>query len=312
VIQVLIYDKNTKEMHKEPHRKPLPHEVGWIHLFAPEEAELETVLGDYFQCHPLLIEDCIKMNQRPKLDRYRNYILITFNSMSKALKFGEFDIVIGSGFVVTVSREEQPFIEELKLELLQVEGRMQHEGDVLYELLDRCVDEYVDSVNHIEDQLDRFERNLLRNPNIKIAQEIYQHKRAIHRVRRVLADERSVLAAISHESFPYTRAETDVYFVDIHDHISQVIDSIDSTRESLNGLLELQVNLKSDRMNEIMKTLTIISSIFLPLTFLVGVYGMNFEWMPELTWKPAYPILLVIMLGISVSLWYFYKRKKWI
>lgn len=309
---MLIYDKNTKEVHEEPHRKSLPHEVGWIHLLAPEEAELQTVLGDYYQCHPLLIEDCTVMNQRPKLDRYQNHILITFYSMSKNLKFSEFAIVMGSGFVVTVSREEQPFIKELVEELLQIEGRMQHEGDVLYELLDRCVDGYVDSVNHLEDVLDRLEHNLLRDPNIKIAQDIYQHKRSIHRVRRVLADENSVLAAISHESFTYTRAETDVYFVDIHDHISRVIDSIDTTRDSLNGLLELQVNLKSDRMNEIMKTLTIISSIFLPLTFLVGVYGMNFQWMPELTWKPAYPIVMVFMLGIAVSLWFYYKRKKWI
>jgi len=232
--------------------------------------------------------------------------------MSKALKFSEFAIVIGNGFVVTISREEQPFIEQLKLELLHIEGRMRHEGDVLYELLDRCVDEYVDSVNHVEDQVDRFERNLLRNPNIKIAQDIYHQKRSIHKVRRVLADERTVLAAISHESFPYTRAETDVYFADILDHISRVIDTIDTMRESLNGLLELQVNLKSDRMNEIMKTLTIVSSIFLPLTFIVGLYGMNFLWMPELTWKPAYPILLVIMLGLAALLWLFYKRKKWI
>jgi len=309
---VLIFDKNTHEVHEEPNRKPLPHEVGWIHLLAPEAGELETVLGDYHQCHPLLIEDCIKMNQRPKLDRYRNHILITFYSMSRTLKFTEFAIVIGNGFVVTVSREEQTFIEQIKSELLKIEGRMQHEGDVLYELLDRCVDEYVDSVNHFEDQSDRFERNLLRNPNIKIAQEIYHHKRTIHKVRRVLADERNVLAAISHQSFPYTKPETDVYFADILDHISRVIDLIDSTRESLNGLLELQVNLKTDRMNEIMKTLTIISSIFLPLTFIAGVYGMNFLWMPELTWKPAYPILLVLMLGVAISLWLFYKRKKWI
>ena len=309
---MLIYDKNTRQVHEEPHRKPLEHEVGWIHLLAPEESELQTVLGDYYDCHPLLIEDCVKMNQRPKLDRYRNHNLITFYSMSKTLKFSEFAIVIGSGCVVTVSRVEQPFIAQLEQELLQIEGRMQHEGDVLYELLDRCVDEYVDTMNHLEDQLDRFERNLLRNPNIRIAQDIYQHKRSIHKVRRVLADERTVLAAISHQTFPYTRPETDVYFADILDHISRVIDSIDTTRESLNGLLELQVNLKSDRMNEIMKTLTIISSIFLPLTFLVGVYGMNFLWMPELEWRYAYPVLLVIMLILSVSLWLFYKRKKWI
>lgn len=309
---MLIYDKNTQLVHEEPHRPSLPHEVSWIHLHAPDEAELQTVLGDYLHCHPLLIEDCVKMNQRPKLDRYQHHNLITFYSMSKSLKFTEFAIVIGAGCVVTVSRKEQPFIKELEQEILKIEGRMQHEGDVLYELLDRCVDEYVESVNHVEDLLDRFERNLLRNPNIKIAQDIYQHKRTINKVRRVLADELSVLAAISHPSFPNTRAETDVYFADILDHLSQVIDSIDTTRESLNGLLELQVNLKSDRMNEIMKTLTIISSIFLPLTFLVGVYGMNFWWMPELSWKPAYPILMVFMLIIAVSLWVYYKRKKWI
>ena len=268
---MLIYNEKTKSVSQETAiRVPEEHEVVWIHLHAPMASELTHILCDLFHCHPLIVEDCVMLNQRPKLDRYKDNIFITFYSLSKSLKMSEIAIVVGNGYVVTVSKEEQPFIETLTKELLTIEGRMEHAGEVLYEILDRCVDEYVDTIYGLEDQLDRMERSLLRNPYMKVAHDIYHQKRTIHKIRRVFADERTVLGGISHDAFPFTQPERDVYFVDILDHLSKLIDSLDTTRESLNGLLELQVNLKSDRMNEIMKTLTIVSSIFLPLTFIVG------------------------------------------
>jgi magnesium transporter len=309
---MLVFNKQTNDITKENVRMPHEDEVAWISLLSTQQEQVRQVLVDFFHCHPLLVEDCIKLNQRPKLDRYKNNFLITFFSLSKSLKPLELAIVIGHNYIVTISHEPIPFLDRLYEEFQQIEGRMEHPGDILYHILDRCVDEYVEIVNQLEDQVDRLERNLHRNPYIKIAHDIYRHKRSMHRMRRIFVDERIILSMISHQSFPYTRQETDVYFIDIYDHISRVIDSLDIFRESLSGLLELQMNMKSDRMNEVMKTLTIVSSFFLPLTFIVGIYGMNFRWMPELDWQFGYFAVWIIIIVVAISMWFFYKRKKWL
>lgn len=309
---MLVFNKQTNQVTQEKVRVPGTDEVVWIRLLSPASAEIRHVLEELFHCHPLLVEDCVKMNQRPKLDRYKENFFISFFAINHQHKLHEMAIIIGQNYVITIFNEEIPFLETLYHEFQQIEGRMEHPGDILYHILDHCVDEYVETVNRLEDQTDRLERMIHRNPHIRIAHDIYKHKRLMHRLRRIFVEERDVLGSISHQSFPYTRQETDVYFIDIHDHISRVVDSLDIFRESLSGLLELQMNMKSDRMNEIMKTLTIISSFFLPLTFIVGIYGMNFQWMPELDWKYGYITIWVIMSVVTLGLWFYYRKKKWL
>jgi magnesium transporter len=309
---MLVYNLSNQTVSVEQDRIPAENEVVWIRLFQPAPEEVKHIVGELFQGHPLLVEDCINLNQRPKMDRYKNQTHLVFFAIEPKKKLPlEMDIVIGQNYVITIHKDEIPFLEEVYTEFQEIEGRMQNPGEILYHILDRCVDEYVIMVNHVEDQLDWMERGISRNPNMRIAKDIFSLKRVLHQLRRIMSDEKTIMGAVSHQNMPYTVQEKDVYFIDIYDHISRVIDSIDIFRDSLSGLLELQMAIKSDRMNEIMKTLTIISSIFLPLTFIVGLYGMNFHNMPELNWKYGYLGVIVLMVVIASGLIIYYRRRKW-
>jgi magnesium transporter len=309
---MLVYNLTNQTVSAEKVRIPAEDEVVWIRLFQPAPEEVKHIVGELFQCHPLLVEDCINLNQRPKMDRYKNQTHLVFFAIEPKEKvLLEMDIVIGKNYVITIYKDEIPFLEEVYTEFQEIEGRMENPGEILYHILDRCVDKYAILVDDVEDHLDRMERGISRNPNIRIAKDIFSLKRVLHQLRRIMAEEKTIMGAISHQNLPYTVKEKDIYFIDIYDHISRVVDSIDIFRDSLSGLLELQMAMKSDRMNEIMKTLTIISSIFLPLTFIVGLYGMNFHNMPELNWKYGYLGVVVLMVMIALGLIIYYRRRKW-
>ncbi|NEW07112.1 magnesium/cobalt transporter CorA [Paenibacillus sp. SYP-B3998] len=308
---MLIYETTNGQTHEEPIRFPAQQEVAWIRMENPSPGEVKHVLGNLFHCHPLLVEDAVKLNQRPKIDTYTNHVFLTFFAISEHYQPQEIGIVIGANYIITVYKEKLPFLDQLYQTCLEVEGKMSHPGVILHALLDRCVDDYSVVVDHFDDRLDAMEQGVYENPSIRIAQDIFQLKRTMHQLRRVIVEERIILSAISHHSFPYTRQEDEVYFIDIMDHISRVVDSLDIFRESLTGLLELQMSMKSDRMNEIMKTLTLFSTIFLPLTFIVGLYGMNFKYIPELTWDHGYLYAWILMIIVGGCMWYYFKRKRW-
>lgn len=310
-MNMLLYQKSNGKLHEEPVRAPKADEVAWIRMVSPTPEEVNQVLGTQFSCHPLMVEDAVKLNQRPKLDKYKNNFFVTFFVVKKDLKPIEIGIVIGDNYVITVSKEAIPIIDDLYQECKVLEERMSHPGLILHSLLDHCVDDYSDIVDHIESRVEKMERGIYRNPHIRIAHEIFQLKRTMHQIRRIIAEEKTILSVLSHHDFPYTEQDDKVYFIDIYDHISRVVDSLDIFRESLTGLLELQMSMKSDRMNEIMKTLTLFSSIFLPLTFIVGLYGMNFKIMPELHWDYGYLYVWVLLIVVGFSTWLYFKRKRW-
>ncbi|MCS7464074.1 magnesium/cobalt transporter CorA [Paenibacillus doosanensis] len=310
---MIVRNLETNQVTEQEIRLPSAQEIVWIHLLRPTPSEVQQVVGDLFGCHPLVVEDCTKLNQRPKMDRYKDHIFLTFFAVvDKKLTHVEIGIVIGANFLITITKQPLGFIDDLRRELLAVTERTEHPGLMLHRLLDHCVDGYTDVTDHIEDLVDQLERRVFHNPYLHVSKDVFQHKRAIHKLRRIIAEEKTIIGSITHHTFPYTRAETDVYFIDVYDHLSRVVDSLDTFRESFSGLLELQMNMKSDRMNEIMKTLTIISSIFLPLTFVVGLYGMNFKDIPELNWSFGYAYVWVVLIAVSVVMWLIFKWKKWI
>ncbi|MEK8131055.1 magnesium/cobalt transporter CorA [Paenibacillus filicis] len=310
---MLVYEASGRQATEQPLRLPHSGETVWIHLEKPEPSEVEHVLGELFHCHPLVIEDCIQLNQRPKMDRYADHIFLTFFPvLDQQLHTAEMAFVIGENYVVTICKESLPVLEELKSYFLQMDESMASPGSILYRLLDRFVDDYTQIINLVEDRLDRLERAIFRNPYLQVSREVFTLKRTLHQLRRIIVEEKTVLGTIGHQNFPYMKMEADVYFIDIYDHISRVVDSIDMFRESLFGLLELQMGMKSDRMNEIMKTLTIISCIFLPLTFIVGLYGMNFENMPEIHWPWGYAYVWLVLIATSIGMWLIFKWKKWL
>jgi len=308
---MLIYNKVEQKITTSKVRKPTEDEVVWIRLLSPKKEEIIYVLKDLFDCHNLIVEDCLMLNQRPKMDRYKKNIFISFFAVDEELNAREIALVVGENYVISIYEENLPVLNQLYEELQQIEGKMNHPGHILYYIMNRCVDEYVQVVDHVEDKVEEWEEAIHENPYAKIAHDIFHLKRVTHKLRRIFVEERTVLGTISHEHFPYTSAEADVYFVDIYDHISRVVDSIDAFRDSLTGLLEMQISMKSDRMNEIMKTLTVFSTVFLPLSFIVGLYGVNLKNVPEFSWKYGYLYMWILMIVISAGMWVYFKKKKW-
>jgi magnesium transporter len=311
MMNMLLYQSSSGKAQEVSIRLPRSDETAWIRLVAPDPGKVKQVLGTQFNCHPLLVEDAVKLNQRPKLDKYKNNFFVTFFAVQKDLKPIEIGIVVGDNYIITVSNEPISILDKVYAECKAIEERMSHPGLILHALLDHCVDDYSDIVDHIESRVEKMERSIYRNPRTRIAHEVFQLKRTMHQLRRIIAEEKTILSTLSHHDFPYTEQEDKVYFMDIYDHISRVVDSLDIFRESLTGLLELQMSMKSDRMNEIMKTLTLFSSIFLPLTFIVGLYGTNFKIIPELNWDYGYLYLWILLILVGAGTWLYFKRKRW-
>lgn len=309
---MLIYNHNSKQTTTEKVRKPTDQEVSWIRLKNPSPEEVSHVLSDLLQCHPLVIEDCIKLNQRPKMNRYKDHIFISFFAINEELEPIEIALVVGANYVVSIYKQDIPVLDQLYEQLKNIEGKMEFPAKILYHIMDQCVDEYMLVIDHLEVKIEEWEETLHQNPYSSIAHEVFRLKRTTHSLRRIFVDERTVLGSIGHQSFPYTVPEADVYFVDIFDHISRVIDSIDMFRDSLTGLLDMQISMKGDRMNEIMKTLTIWSTLFLPLSFVVGLYGMNLKGIPEYNWNFGYAYVWGIMIVLIILMVVYFKKKKWI
>lgn len=307
---MLIY-KNGEVHHEQHIRLPLEDEVGFIRLFRPTIEEIKHFLGEVFSCHPLVVEDCVYLErQRPKVDTYKNHALVMFSSLREDLTFSKMGIIIGKNYIIAMYHEVIPTLDELKEDFQQVPERMEHPGLVLYHLLDSCVDQYMSITDIIEEKVDSLETALYNNPMGKLSQEIFQLKRRMHGIRRTFVEERDVLGTLMHTQFPYTREETNLYLMDVYDHLNRVVDSVDSFREALTSILELQVSLKGDRMNEIMKTLTLVSTFFLPLTFIVGLYGTNLR-LPEYQWVLGYPYLWVVLIATTLFMYFYFKRKNW-
>lgn len=309
---MLVFQSDTGQVVRSDISKPGENEVAWIRLKRPTPEEVKNVLEGLFHAHPLLVEDAVKLNQRPKLDRYKTHIFLTLFAVERQeLKLQEIGIVLGPNYVITISQDDIAFFDELERDMERKGDMMDHSGEILYHIVDRCVDDYAEAVAHYEEQVERLERLVYRNPYIRVAHDIFRYKRKLQQLRKVFVEEKTMLGAMSHQQLPYISQEKDVYFSDVYDHISRVIDSIDMFREALSGLLELQMAMKSDRMNEIMKTLTLISSLFLPLTFIVGLYGMNFRIIPELDWDLGYAYVWVLMVVVSAGMFWFFKRNRW-
>jgi magnesium transporter len=311
---VLIY-ANHEVVNEKEARLPGEGEIGWLHLSDPTEAEIKHWLGEWFPCHPLVLEDILHFGQRPKLEHYQGpkeaHACMFFYAMTEKMQPREFAMIITDRMVITVTKSNIQEIDQVYQQAPKFPELMQSVGHVVYRILDGCVDEYFKVIDHLDERMDRLEERVFNHPEAKAAHDIFHLKRLTHRVRRIATECRNVVGMISHETFPYTDDRHVVYFVDVYDHASRIVDALDSARDNLSGLLDLQTSQRANRMNEVMKTLTIIATIFLPLSFVVGLYGMNFHDIPELGWKYGYLYCWGVMLAISVGLLWFFKRKGW-
>jgi magnesium transporter len=293
--------------------------VFWVDMEAPTEAD-DAVLLNVFHFHPLTVEDCRANRHHPKVDEFPDYIYFIVHAVrtdSSADRFNtvELDGFLGRNYVLTYHHETFPSIDKVKQSVRASPVTCQRGAAfLLHHVIDSIVDDYLPVMDDFDERINDLEDNIftLRRPNDQILEEILGLKRSVLRLRRISAKQLEVLYRMSHGQFQLISGPVLPFYRDIYDHLVRVTDLAESYRDLISGSLEAYLSVVSNRLNEIMKVLTIFSAVMLPLTFIAGVYGMNFENMPELHSRYGYYAVWGIMIAVAVGMLLFFWRRGWI
>lgn len=292
-------------------------EMVWIDFEAPEDKEIE-VLKDVFKFHPLAIEDCLHKLQRPKVDNYKDYYFIVLNEFAeehtnKYFKSTQLYVFLGINYIVTLHWDNVKVINDTVKEVINSPYLFERGIDfILYTILDNMVDNYFPLSESISDKIDMIEESILRNPKKKVQDDILILKRNILKFRKVLSPQRDALNTLLRHDFPLIKEENRLYYMDVYDHMLRIYDQLDTYMELLASTMDLYMTQISNRMNEVMKVLTMITTIMMPLSLIAGIYGMNFRYIPFLNSKYGFYGTLGIMAFIAIGEFIYFKKKKWL
>jgi len=265
------------------------------------------------------MEDMLNTNQRAKLDEYEDYLYLVlrmfyYSGSIKEIHSEQISIVIGKGYVLSFQETEGDIFDPIRDRIRTGKGKIRKmDADYLgYCLLDTIVDNYFIIMESIGDELEDLEDELVKNPTQDTLQKLYRIKQNMLLLRKSVWPLREAISKFQRLEHKLIGETTKLYLRDVYDHTIQVIDNIETYRDMTTGMIDIYLSSISQKLNETMKVLTIIATIFIPLTFITGLYGMNFEFMPELTWKYGYFAALFVMLSVAVTMMTYFKRKKWI
>jgi len=291
----------------------------WINVCGLEDLEIIKEFGKNFAIHPLVLEDIVNTNQRPKIEEFEDYIFVVLKMISYKEEKGKIDIeqislIINSNFVISFQEKRGDIFDPLRERIKGGKGIIRKMGaDYLtYALLDTIIDNYFIVLEKIGDKLEDLEDELISYPTSEKLQNIHSLKRDMIYLRKSVWPLREIVSKLERSDSKLIQASSHLYFRDIYDHTVQVIDAIETSRERLSSMLDIYLSSMSNRMNDVMKVLTIIATIFIPLTFIAGIYGMNFKYMPELSWEGSYYVVLLLMLVVAVGMIVYFKNKKWL
>lgn len=293
--------------------------VTWININGLHYVEDIQSIGEQYDLHPLVLEDIVNTSQRPKIDEYEDYIFVVLKMLyydeNENLVIEQVSFVLGKNYVLTFQESEGDVFDTIRDRLRQSKGRIRtlKSDYLLYALIDAVVDNYFSIIETLGNKVEDLETELFGGQaEESISTEIQQLKREILKVRRAIFPLREVINRIEKIEHPLIYKRTITYFRDVYDHIIQVSENIDIYREMIWSLMDMYMTTISNKMNEVMKVLTIIATIFIPLTFIAGIYGMNFDYIPELHYKYSYFILWGIMILLFIAMIIYFKRKKWL
>ncbi len=293
----------------------------WIDIHAAAHDEAKSILEDIFHFHPLAIEDAIKDMHVPKVDDYGSYLYIVYHTISAGdtrmdLHTDEIDCFLGSNYLITLRDSGCATIDKSwSLEYHRRNGLAKGPAILLYELLDKQTDNYAPLIQKFEEQLEELGDAIFRQNGASqrlALDDLLTAKSSALRLHRILFPQRELMLRLSSTTFAQIPNETRVYFRDVYDHYLQLSDLTQSMRDLATSTIETHLALASNRMNEIMKVLTVISTIFMPLSFVAGVFGMNFKYMPELSSVWGYPLALLVMAVIACIMLYYFRQRKWL
>ncbi len=293
--------------------------VTWINITGLHRTDIIEQIGKHYNLHPLVLEDILNIRQRPKIEYFDDYIFIvlkmlSYNEVLKEIDAEQVSIILGSNFVFTFQERKGDLFDTIRNRLRNNIGiiRKSSSDYLLYSLIDVIVDNYFLILEKIGVRIEDIEDKILLNPSPEVIRTIHNLKNSLIELRKTVWPLREILSNLYKGESELIKDKTSVYFRDVYDHTIQIIDTIETLRDIVSGLLDVYLSSISNRMNEIMKVLTIIATIFIPLTFIAGVYGMNFKFMPELEWKMGYPMVLLVMFLSAIGMLIYFKRKKWL
>lgn len=297
--------------------KTAPHAVTWLDINGLHDPETIRHLGALNKIHPLALEDLLNHGQRPKIDHLDNYVFIILSLprlVDEEIVIEQISLFASQGKIISLCQGDGAIFEPVRERLRQQLGRLRHNDAsyLLYVLIDTVIDAAFPVLENLSDSIETLEENILESPDKSQMHTLHRLKRDLLLLRKTLWPQREVLNRLLRDEIEVLNPAHRLYFNDCHDHVIQIIDLIETYREMLNGLLDLYLSSLNNRMNDIMRVLTIIATIFIPLTFLVGVYGMNFKHMPELEWLFGYPLLWGIMLVIGAGMLWLFRRNHWL
>ena len=292
--------------------------ITWVHCEGLHLGGLLEEFGQTFGIHPLVLEDILNTHQRPKFEEYDSYLFIVLKTLAGStdlvIQHEQISLLMFANLLFTFREKQDGLFDTLRQRLLNARGRIRTLGTdyLVYAIMDTVVDHYFALSDTLEEVIESIEVKLLTKARTQTLNTIQRLKREMVFIRKAISPLREVLGALQRCESSLLSAKTEPYFRDIFDHVLRVVDTLDSHRDLINGMLEIYLTSLSNRMNEIMKVLTVFATIFIPLTFVVGIYGMNFEYMPELHWKWSYPVLWVLFFAIPAALLIIFKKKNWL
>ena len=293
--------------------------ITWINIDGLHNIETIEKIGKHFELHPLILEDILNTGQRPKCEDYEKclYIvlkMLTYNNERKSIQSEQVSLVLGPNYVLSFQEEVGDVFEQIRDRIRNAKGRIRKmSADYLaYTLIDAIVDNYFLVLENIGEQVESIEEELIVEPSDTIVRIIHALKRELIFLRKSVWPLRELINGMGKKESSLINDSTGPYLRDVYDHTIQVIDTIESLRDMVSGMLDIYLSSISNRMNAVMKVLTMIATIFIPLTFVAGIYGMNFKYMPELEWKWGYFAVWAIMVIISICMLIYFRRKKWL
>lgn len=320
-IQIIDYDQNVLnerfvEKPEDCQQYIKNSTVTWINITGLHDTELLQRFGDLFNIHPLVLEDIVNTSQRPKMEDHEKYLFLVLKMLRQhegETIAEQVSLILGKHYVFSFQEMEGDVFDTIRDRIRTAKGRIRKEGCdyLVYSLTDAIVDNYFVILEEMGDRIETIQETVLRKSDPELLEKIHQLRRENIFMRKNLWPLRELLSAMEKSESNLIKKTTKIYLRDVYEHNIQVVDTLESLRDMLSGALEIYLSSASNKMNEIMKVLTIISTIFIPLTFVAGIYGMNFEHMPELKLRWAYPAVWIAMILTVVFMISQFKRKKW-
>ncbi len=323
-IRVIDYDeKGVEEYDVQDVQQQCPplkdkQTISWINVDGLHETETMKALGDCFGLHPLVLEDILNTDQRPKMEDYGSYLYLVFKMLyyeaeSRTVLQEQISLVLGERFVISFQEREGDVFEPVRDRIRTGKGLVRKMGAdyLVYTLLDVVVDNYFSVLEKLGENIEVLADRVLSAPEPTTLSEVQRSKREMLFLHRWVWPLREAVSALTKRDSSLVKEPTAIYLRDVYDHTLQIMDAVDLYREMLSETLDLYVSTVSNKLNQVMTVLTIIATIFIPLTFIAGVYGMNFKFMPELDWRWGYPFIWLVMIAIGVFMLVAFRRKKW-